>query len=133
MELERERSERERIRQLACGQAVLVNTHRGVDTQIKAYAAERGLITYIGREAPRARPPRKRSVWHNPYRIGREAWDPAEAVWLFRAYFATRQDLQARLHELAGRALECWCYPNHACHGDVLIEELGVLGEGANI
>jgi hypothetical protein len=32
------------------------------------------------------------------------------------------EPILARLHELRGRDLACWCPPDQACHGDVLIE-----------
>lgn len=28
----------------------------------------------------------------------------------------------ARLHELRGKNLACWCKPGHPCHADVLLD-----------
>jgi Domain of unknown function (DUF4326) len=32
-----------------------------------------------------------------------------------------RTEVHARLHELAGRDLACWCPPDQPCHADVLL------------
>ncbi|MBX6723654.1 MAG: DUF4326 domain-containing protein, partial [Dactylosporangium sp.] len=37
----------------------------------------------------------------------------------YEAWLRTRPDLMARLPELRGRVLACWCAPK-PCHGDVL-------------
>ncbi len=66
----------------------------------------------------------KFSVWGNPFRIGpnmtREEAIEAYRVWLLsRSPKAVR--LRARLPELNGKVLGCWCSPR-PCHGDVLAE-----------
>jgi hypothetical protein len=33
-----------------------------------------------------------------------------------------RREIRARLHELAGRDLVCWCAAGQPCHADVLLE-----------
>lgn len=33
-----------------------------------------------------------------------------------------RREIRARLHELTGRDLACWCPPTRACHAAVLLE-----------
>ena len=60
------------------------------------------------------------SPWANPYRIGPDG-TRAEVVEKYRPYIAGRPDLLARLGELKGKRLACWCAPE-ACHGDVLAE-----------
>ncbi len=58
------------------------------------------------------------SIWHNPFsakRYGRE-----EALRLFEDYARTNPRLMARVPELRGKVLACWCAPL-ACHGDVLL------------
>jgi hypothetical protein len=74
---------------------------------------------YIGRRNERRGLPE--SVWHNPYREGRDG-TRAEVIAKFRAYLMGRPDLLARLPELRGKVLGCYCRPRHACHGDVLAE-----------
>ncbi len=63
------------------------------------------------------------SPWANPFRVS--AGVPAEEccrryeTWLREE----RPDLLARLPELRGKTLGCWCAPG-PCHGDVLIRLL---------
>lgn len=69
-------------------------------------------VVYVGRP----------SVWGNPF----------NSVHSFRAWLAgtlpsaphgeRRETLLARLPELRGKDLACWCAPRAACHADVLIE-----------
>jgi hypothetical protein len=66
---------------------------------------------------------RPHSKFANPYRIGYEARDAAEAVAMFRLYLLARPDIVAAARaELAGRTLACWCRPGDPCHADVLLE-----------
>ena len=44
-----------------------------------------------------------------------------EAIEKYREYIKSRPDLLARLGELEGKTLGCWCKPK-SCHGDVLVE-----------
>jgi uncharacterized protein DUF4326 len=67
------------------------------------------------------------SDWGNPYSHlpnTKAKWQVAtreEAIEKYREYVQTRPDLLARLHELKGKTLGCWCSPK-SCHGDVLLE-----------
>ena len=64
------------------------------------------------------------SEWHNPYPLRKGATEAERAAVIerYRAYLLTeRPDLVARLPELRGKVLGCWCKPA-ACHGDVLAE-----------
>lgn len=65
---------------------------------------------YIGRGSP----------WGNPYHINRDG-TREEVIAKFSEYIVTRPDLMARLGELRGKRLGCYCAPQ-ACHGDVLAE-----------
>jgi len=64
--------------------------------------------TYIGRGSP----------WGNPFVIGRDG-DRNEVVAKHAAWILTQRQLLARLHELRGRDLVCFCSPRH-CHGETL-------------
>lgn len=44
-----------------------------------------------------------------------------EAIKKYRAWILERPELLARLKELKGKTLGCWCKPQ-GCHGDVLAE-----------
>jgi len=61
------------------------------------------------------------SDWHNPFHIeggcGRKC-----VLEKYEAHVRSRPDLMARLGELRGKTLGCWCKKKKpkACHGDVL-------------
>lgn len=67
------------------------------------------------------------SDWGNPYshlpntKAQFMVESREEAIEKYREYIQTRPDLIARLHELKGKTLGCWCVPKR-CHGDILVE-----------
>lgn len=63
---------------------------------------------YIGRGSP----------YGNPFKIGPDG-TREDVIRKFEAWFATQTHLHARLPELRGKTLGCFCAPQ-ACHGDVL-------------
>lgn len=104
--------ERQRRDWCQAGHTVLANGHRGIDEGLRAWAKRAGRLVWIDR----------RSVWGNPEPL-RDPDDDEEREACIHAYarsFATRDDLHARLDELAGKVLVCWCTPQ-ACHGEVLL------------
>jgi hypothetical protein len=80
-------------------------------------------FVYVGRGS---RPGWKTSEWRNPYRTGNAKEDVREFKrWLRRS--KEGQALLARVHELRGKTLGCWCVdwdgtgePAGACHAVVL-------------
>jgi hypothetical protein len=72
---------------------------------------------YVGRAAPGL----PRSPYANPFKIGRDAVDAAEAKQLYRLHAASF-DAAALRQNLAGHDLACWCPPDQPCHADVLLE-----------
>ena len=62
------------------------------------------------------------SVWGNPYRMGEDG-DRQTVIRKYREYLHSNPSLMAKLPELKGKTLGCWCAPE-ACHGDVLVELL---------
>lgn len=70
--------------------------------------------------------------WGNPFRIGDPYYPTAEAaVARFRASLTLLPrphpesymgNILARLPELRGKNLACWCKPGDPCHADVLLE-----------
>jgi hypothetical protein len=60
------------------------------------------------------------SIWGNPFRIGPDG-TRHQVIQKYRAWILTQPHLLARLPELRGKVLGCWCAPQ-ACHGDVLAE-----------
>lgn len=93
--------------------------HRTKDAELNQWAEENGLRVYIGRENGRYR--EKRSDWHNPFRGD-------DAIRRFEEYLNNKPELLSRVHELQGKLLVCWCYPE-ACHGDVLAARANKLQE----
>jgi hypothetical protein len=75
-------------------------------------------VSYVGRAAPRQG--LAASPFGNPYRVDVDG-TRAEVIERYREWILTRPELLARLHELRGSVLACWCSPE-ACHADVLTE-----------
>ena len=72
---------------------------------------------YIGRSHPGMG--LTESDWCNPFKIGVDG-TREEVIEKFERYLTQeRPDLMARLPELRGKVLACWCKPSD-CHGDVL-------------
>ena len=111
-----------RFRLLEHGQTCVANIK--IDRDLIEWAEKRELAVYIGRENGRFK--KKRSAWHNPYRVTKDITNE-QAVAQYRDYLMARHELLARIEELRGKLLCCWCYPN-LCHGNVLIELLEKKG-----
>jgi len=68
------------------------------------------------------------SRWGNPYRVGKEAVDAAEAVAMFRDYIQQQPALVEKAkRELAGFNLGCTCPLDQPCHADVWLEVVNHL------
>jgi len=95
-------------------------------------------LVYIGRANPRRG--LAHSVFANPFilatghtdeqraeSIGKyRAWAMGDEVIVKGGHTYDPRVLRARLPELAGKKLACWCAPK-PCHGDVLIEMIAAL------
>jgi len=65
----------------------------------------------------------RRSRWGNPFRVGHEAADAAEAVALFREHLQQHPALlELASRELRGFDLGCTCPLDQPCHADVWLE-----------
>lgn len=60
------------------------------------------------------------SMWGNPFKIS-DGYTREECIEKYRDYVLSSPELMARLPELKGKVLGCWCKPL-PCHGDILIE-----------
>jgi hypothetical protein len=60
------------------------------------------------------------TFWGNPFIIGRDG-DRDKVCDLFAKYYASEPALQARIGELKGKSLICFCTPAR-CHADFLLE-----------
>src|ERR1700756_184565 len=113
--------ELERKRTVEAGGSVIVNVRktkgRRADEDLIKWAEESGRFVYLGDAVRHTR--YQRSPWFNPAK-GRKT-DHNRAVNEYRSYISKRPDLLAKLSELRGKVLGCWCYPE-ACHGNILIE-----------
>jgi len=105
----------------------------GEDTELVNIAKEttNGTITqrtreWVGRSSRHVYVGRG-SIWGNPFSDSPHTAaqfvvkSREEAILKYREYIQSRPDLMARLSELKGKRLGCWCKPK-SCHGDVLME-----------
>ena len=73
------------------------------------------------------------SKWGNPFSHlpGKGSYQVASreiAVECYKLWILTQDGLLAALPELKDKILGCWCAPK-ACHGDVLVELVGLLDQ----
>jgi hypothetical protein len=73
-------------------------------------------FVYIGRDYLEF----KNEGWGNPFHIGVDG-NRETVLRKYRKWILQQPHLMARLHELDGKTLGCWCKP-YPCHGDVLKE-----------
>lgn len=59
------------------------------------------------------------SIWGNPFKMRSEA-DRDKVISQYEKWIIEQPELLARLPELRGKVLGCWCSPR-ACHADVLV------------
>ena len=71
---------------------------------------------YIGRFSPAKS--LEQSVWANPFRIGPDG-SRDQVIALYAQYIQNNPEQMARIPELRGKGLGCWCKPK-ACHEDIL-------------
>jgi hypothetical protein len=91
-----------------------------------------GCDVYIGRRCAMGGWNLAESIWHNPYSI-KQCGSVEECVRKFETYMRDRPGLLARLPELRGKVLGCWCKKkgHELCHGDVLIKLLNEVHSSA--
>jgi hypothetical protein len=77
-------------------------------------------VVYVGRAMHRGGWHLDASPFANPFKPGPDG-TREEVVEKYRAWLLGRPDLLARLPELRGRTLGCWCVPL-PCHAEVLDE-----------
>lgn len=111
---------------------ISVNPPTIVRIQRKSGAVVQDCDTYIGRACFRGGWELKQSIWYNPFTIKNlkeersrtvltTEIDINDVLQAYKKYLFGRPDLLARLPELAGKRLGCWCKPA-PCHGDILVE-----------
>lgn len=73
------------------------------------------------------------SIWGNPFKIGEDGSRDC-VIQKYDKWIRGRPDLLARLPELKGKTLACWCFPRR-CHCSVLLKllvEMGIENGGSN-
>jgi hypothetical protein len=73
---------------------------------------------YIGRRQWCGKEVFEASPWANPFSV--KKWGREEAIKRYEEMLRDKPELLARLPELEGKVLACWCAPE-PCHGDVLL------------
>lgn len=77
---------------------------------------------YIGRDMSFYVEGATASKWENPFNL--KDYSMESVLELYRLHIEMSPDnLKEQLHELEGKELGCWCYPN-PCHGDILMNML---------
>jgi excisionase family DNA binding protein len=107
-------SEQARRREVEAGRAVVCNID--TDLRLKAWAEDKGLSVYIGRENKKRG--MAESKWHNPSNKGGRK----KMIEDFINHYWASQHLQDSIGELKAKVLVCYCY-SEACHGDFLAEQ----------
>ena len=108
----------ERQRRALCLAGRTVVANRKKDKRLIAWAEAEGLLVHIGRV--NRNPPLPASDWKNPHWMRGDGKEEREKVCdEFKRHLAGRPDLMARIGELRGKVLACWCKPER-CHGDHL-------------
>lgn len=103
-------AEEEDLRQrLADGETIVVTMRDRRHARLIAWAEERGLYVRIDRRSP----------WGNPFEMGPDGDRDTVIRNYADHYLPHKPSLLAKLPELRGKALGCWCAPE-PCHGDVL-------------
>jgi len=81
------------------------------------------IANYLDPNPPNGKRVTRPSRWGNPFRVGYEATDAAEAVVLFRDHLRRHRALvELARRELRGFDLGCTCPLDHPCHADVWLE-----------
>ncbi len=75
---------------------------------------------YVGRlPVPDGAPPGSDGFWGNPWKAGRDG-TRAQVIERYEQYVLSQPRMLARLPQLRGKTLGCWCAPK-SCHADVLL------------
>ena len=75
---------------------------------------------YVGRKMTFYVEGSEESKWKNPFKVEKDGVDIKESEEKFKNYIRTSK-LYDELHELGGKTLACWCFPE-PCHATWLQE-----------
>ncbi len=96
---------------LEAGRTTVVSMAKDGHPNLVAWAKDGGLFTRIDRA----------SEWGNPFEVGKDGNREAVVENYDLYYLPHKPSLLAKLDELQGKALGCWCAPK-SCHGNVLVK-----------
>lgn len=76
------------------------------------------------------------SLWGNPFTHHSDKETKAEfvvesrreAIKLYEEYIRSKPELMAKIMELKGKTLGCWCKPK-SCHGDIIVKIINEIDE----
>jgi hypothetical protein len=102
-------SEIERREQVEAGAAVLAN--KRADAALLAWAEAQGKLERIDRA----------SVFGNPFVMPDDGDRDAVCDLFANHYWPFKRGLQAKVGNLRGKVLVCWCYPER-CHGETILK-----------
>jgi len=103
--------ERGLLERLRGGETVVLNLHADGHPNLTAWAKDTDRFVRIDRA----------SEWGNPFELGKDGDREAVVRNYKDHYLPHKPSLLAKLDELQGKALGCWCAPQR-CHGNVLRE-----------
>jgi hypothetical protein len=110
-----------RIDLVLSGKTVVANVSKASpDKDFIEWAEANGYFVYVG-DNVRFQPRWKRSVWFNPDKMGKDKSEARRNAVCdaYEKHLNNTPELLARLPELRGKVLGCWCYPLR-CHGHYL-------------
>lgn len=91
--------------------------HLAMDKTQVVHVNKEPYDVYIGRPSPWGNP-----FSHRPGTLAQfQVKNRRTAIQSYREWIVTQPELMARLPELKGKTLGCWCKPL-SCHGDILAE-----------
>ena len=96
------------------------NLEEWISDPMNVYIGRKGIV-FVGAQ----RFPKDNSPWANPFKVGRHG-TREDVLEKYKKYITSNPELMARLPELRGKTLGCWCKPEK-CHGDILLELLAGL------
>lgn len=99
------------------GRSVVASMRKGDDDQ----PVDRALLEWAEAEGRLVRIDRQ-SEWGNPFLLDQDG-DREAVIENYRWYLDRKPSLKAKLPELRGKVLSCWCHPE-PCHGDILCEAI---------
>ena len=101
--------ERDLLKHLRAGETVVLNMRAEGHSNLWRWAEQSGLAVRIDRK----------SEWGNPFIVDADGDRETVIDAYVKHYYPHKPSLHAKVQDLEGKALGCWCAPE-SCHGDFL-------------